>query len=282
MSNEKVTDLPGVSSATLNDIIYAVQGGISVQETLQQIFNLSLANIVLHFAGNPNTNVAGVVYQLCLNTVSNVLYVCTASGTALTAVWTQVAPSFVSPLSSSQGGTGVVNPAIHTLAVAQGASNFNFIGPLTNGQLLIGNTGADPTPAMLTAGTNISISTGAGTITIDSIGAAGFLWTDVSSTSQLMSSNNGYIADNSSLITFTLPPISLVGDEISIIGKGTGLFSIAQGSGQQINVGSSPTTLGTGGSITSTNQFNSINLVCTVSNTIWTTRGAPEGTFTIV
>lgn len=42
------------------------------------------------------------------------------------------------------------------------------LGPLTNGQLLIGSTGAAAVPATLTAGTGISISNGAGTITISS------------------------------------------------------------------------------------------------------------------
>lgn len=66
----------------------------------------------------------------------------------------------------SEGGTGVANPTAHTLPVAEGSSPFHFLGPLTNGQLLIGSTGGDPVPASLTAGANISITNGAGSITI--------------------------------------------------------------------------------------------------------------------
>lgn len=73
------------------------------------------------------------------------------------------------------GGTGVVNPTAHTLPVAEGASNFTFLGPLTNGQLLIGNTGNDPTPNTLTAGSGITITNGAGTITIASTAGAAIL-----------------------------------------------------------------------------------------------------------
>lgn len=69
------------------------------------------------------------------------------------------------PVSPTQGGTGVSNPTAHTLPVAEGASNFNFLGPLTNGQLLIGSTGADPTAAVPTNGTNLTWSTGAGSLT---------------------------------------------------------------------------------------------------------------------
>jgi len=42
----------------------------------------------------------------------------------------------------------------------------SFVGPLTNGQLLIGSTGAQPVVASLTAGTGITITAGAGSITI--------------------------------------------------------------------------------------------------------------------
>jgi hypothetical protein len=96
MSNEMFTQLPTVSSAQLTDIICAVQSDISVQETLSQVSSLMLSNTVLSYAGNPNGNVAGQVYQLCWNTANNLLYVCTTTGSAAIAVWTVVA-SLVGP-----------------------------------------------------------------------------------------------------------------------------------------------------------------------------------------
>lgn len=90
MANEKVSQLPSVTNATLADVIYAIQAGTSSQETLQQVFNLFLANMVLNFAGNPNSNVAGVVYQFCWDTVGHALYICTTAGSTTTAVWTAV------------------------------------------------------------------------------------------------------------------------------------------------------------------------------------------------
>lgn len=59
MANEMVTSLPTVTSASLSDIIYAVQGfsmsssGTSVQETLQQVLSLITAgtNISVSFVG---------------------------------------------------------------------------------------------------------------------------------------------------------------------------------------------------------------------------------------
>lgn len=53
----------------------------------------------------------------------------------------------------------------HGIYVAQGTNTPNYL-TLTNGQLLIGNTGNDPSQATLTAGTNVTITNGAGTITV--------------------------------------------------------------------------------------------------------------------
>ncbi len=45
--------------------------------------------------------------------------------------------------------------------------------PLLDGQLIIGKTGDRPQAVTLTAGTNITITNGPGTITIDSSGGGG-------------------------------------------------------------------------------------------------------------
>ena len=58
------------------------------------------------------------------------------------------------------------------------SSNQIQSGAGTNGQLLIGSTGADPVLATLTAGTGIDITNGAGSITITNTGGAG--GTDIS------------------------------------------------------------------------------------------------------
>lgn len=49
------------------------------------------------------------------------------------------------PVSPTNGGTGVSNPTAHTVAIAEGAANFNFVGPGTAGQVLqSGGAGVDP------------------------------------------------------------------------------------------------------------------------------------------
>lgn len=286
-TNERITDLPEVTNSDFSDVIVAVQGyvsesnpGLSVQETLQQVFNLFLSGTILHNAGDPNGSVEGKTYQLCWDTSNSILYVCTTTGSSVTAVWTKVsdAAGITPPL---LGGTGVSNPTAHGIAVAEGASNFTF-KTLTNGQVLIGSTGVDPVAATITGGDNITVSTGAGTITISTNGVAGFGWNEVTGTSQAMLANNGYVSNNGSLVSLSLPTTSAFGDVIAVSGNGVGGWSITQAASQQVHVGSVSSTLGAGGSISSTNRYDSIRLVCLVANTIWTTDGAPQGILTIV
>jgi hypothetical protein len=56
----------------------------------------------------------------------------------------------------------------HSVVLAQGPSAFTALGVATNGELIIGSTGADPVLAHLTAGAGISITNGAGSITVAS------------------------------------------------------------------------------------------------------------------
>jgi hypothetical protein len=164
------------------------------------------------------------------------------------------------------GGTGVSSPPAHTLPVAEGAAPWNFLGPLTNGQILIGQTGADPIPANLTAGTGISISNTTGMITINSVGG-GVHWVDQTSAPIApMVSNTGYVSDSASLITFQLPTAPAFGDVIRIAGKGSGGWKIIQNAGQNIQLGEISTTPTTGG-LASTNQYDVVELLCITSPT---------------
>lgn len=146
---------------------------------------------------------------------------------------------------------------------------------MTNGQVLIGSTGGTPTLATLTAGSGISISNGAGSITISGTGS-GIGWTEVTGTSQSMTADSGWITNNAGLVTLTLPTTAAVGTAISVIGKGAGGWRIAQNTGQNIQVGNVSTTVGASGSVSSSNNYDSLDLICTTANTTWTALGAPQ------
>lgn len=90
MADIKFTELPSAPSADVADIICAVQSGANVQMTQQQVLNLFRDNIVLNYAGDPNGNVEGAVYEFLYDTANKNLYICTSTGTAATAVWTLI------------------------------------------------------------------------------------------------------------------------------------------------------------------------------------------------
>jgi hypothetical protein len=130
---------------------------------------------------------------------------------------------------------------------------------LANGELIIGN-GATPVATTLTAGTGISIVNGAGTITISQSGAEADAWTEVTGTSQAMSENEGYTANNAALVSLSLPATSAVGDWVEVNGRGAGGWSIIQGAGQQIFFGNVASTAGATGSLDSTLQYDCVKL----------------------
>lgn len=75
----------------------------------------------------------------------------------------------------------------------------------------------------LQAGANVTISNGDGVSGNPSISVPNIMtWTEVTGTSQAMAINSGYVANNASLITFSLPASANVGDAIQILGKGAG------------------------------------------------------------
>jgi hypothetical protein len=148
------------------------------------------------------------------------------------------------------------------------SNNIGNLGPLTNGQLVIGSTGAPPVAGTLSAGSGVSISNGAGSITISATGG-GLTWNDITGTSATASANNGYLADNGSLVTITLPTTAAQFSVVAVAGgnSGSGGWKIAQNSGQQINFGTASTTSGVGGSLASTKQYDAVYLLCTTANT---------------
>lgn len=157
-----------------------------------------------------------------------------------------------------------------------------YTAALANGKLVIGVSGGTPQVGSILGGTNVTVNESPGSITINATGGGAYKWNEVTGTSQGITVNNGYIANNGGLVTLTLPPTSAVGDHIAIVGKGAGGWLIAQNAGQNIQIGSVSSTGGIGGSVASSNQFDSVELVCTTANTTWTTLGGPQGNLTIV
>lgn len=115
-----------------------------------------------------------------------------------------------------------------------------------------------------------------------SVNPTEFVWNVVTITPFQMLANNGYITNSAGLISLILPTLSLIGDEIAVTGQGTGLWRIIQGVNQVIHFGDVNTTVGGSGSLTASNQYDSIRLVCIIDNLEWTTVGGPQGNLVII
>jgi hypothetical protein len=86
---------PDISGATIFDSVNRIPKQFIIQydnSTPPLIVSAQWAiiNVMLTYSGNPNTHVAGMLNWFCFDTTNRVLYICTASGDAASAVWTSV------------------------------------------------------------------------------------------------------------------------------------------------------------------------------------------------
>jgi len=165
-------------------------------------------------------------------------------------------------------GTGAVNVSYGTqyAVLVYGASGAlsEVSGVGTSGQVLTSN-GAGANPTWQAAG-----------------GGSGFTWNEETGTSATMSVDNGYIANNVSLVTLTLPTTAAVGSVVRVAGKGAGGWRIAQNAGETIYWDSNTaTTTGATGSLDSSDQYDAVELVCITANTDWVVLSS-KGNITIV
>jgi len=138
---------------------------------------------------------------------------------------------------------------------------------LTDGQFVIGSSSSQPIAANITAGTGISVTNGANSITIAST-LGGFSWTDVTGASQAISVQNGYITDRGGGVSYSLPTTAAIGDTFIIMGK-LGITTITQAASQQILIGSGSSTVGATGTCVGNNVGDCITLVCITANNIF-------------
>jgi len=154
----------------------------------------------------------------------------------------------------------------HGVIVGDTANAIQSVAVMTNGQLLIGSTGANPVPAALGIGTGLSASGGPGTLTL-SVSGGGLGWQNQTSSITLVV-NQGYFVTSGAL-NLLLPAAASQGDQIKVALRGGTSWTITQAAGQSIMFGSSTTSVGAGGSLASTAQGDFVTLRCHTANTGW-------------
>jgi hypothetical protein len=174
------------------------------------------------------------------------------------------------------------NLTAHGVVLAEGNSAFVATTAGTNGQLLIGGTG-DPAFASLTTSTGVAFTTGNNTLAVD-VKTGGYAVVNQNTSSASLAAQTMYVTNNgASLVTYTLPATVAQGVVIKIVGSSAGGWKIAQNNGQTIRLNGSISTSGTGGSVSSTNANNSVELTAIDATTnVWVITGSSGGTLTFV
>lgn len=165
----------------------------------------------------------------------------------------------------SHGGTGVSTMTTAYAPVCAGTT--------ATGALQVASTGQSSSGFVLT-------STGASSLPTwqAAAGGGGMTWANISGTTQAAAVNTGYVIGNASQTTVTLPTTAALGSVVAIQGQGAAGWILAPGAGQTIKVGGASA----GTSITSAAQYDTIQVVCVVANTTWTTSYVLSAGVTIV
>lgn len=159
------------------------------------------------------------------------------------------------------------NPGTNTLTISDTSpANAETLTADVGGA--VGPDGANNINIVSGSGITTSGNPGTNTITISTTSVV-TTWTRIAGTTQAMAIDNGYIPTNAALTTFTLPATAAVGDYVEVCGEGTNGWTIAQNAGQSIQYGNVVTTTGVGGSLSSTNQYDTVRIICRQTDNVW-------------
>jgi hypothetical protein len=121
---------------------------------------------------------------------------------------------------------------------------------------------------------------GDGTSTWTLLQCVTMAYQEITGTTQACVNGVRYGANNSGLVTLTLPASAPIGMKIEIYGVGAGGWQLAQNALQSTRVGTSVSTVGITGYISGV-QGSSVELMCVTANTGWMVTYS-LGTITVV
>ncbi len=183
---------------------------------------------------------------------------------------TGVAPGTVGYALVSGGASA--NPSYAILGVPGGGTG---LATLTAYALMAGgttSTGNMQQVSGLGSAGQVLTSAGAGALpTWSAVPANAFPWTVVTGASQALAVNHGYVsADVTDPVVYTLPVSSSVGAIIRVTGIATGNgWEVDQAADQYIQLGSSSTSVGAAGVLSSTDANDTVELLCVEADLGW-------------
>lgn len=155
--------------------------------------------------------------------------------------------------------------------IGSGELNKAYICGITGTNLsttqLVTNVADQLGSATLVGGTGVTIGTSGSTIVVN-VATGGFTWSLYTGTTviRILAQSGSIPNDDSNLVTMRLPLTANVGDIFKIVGRGLGGWKLEPSTAQVIHLGTQTTTSGTSGSISSTNQYDSVEVICVVAN----------------
>ncbi len=178
---------------------------------------------------------------------------------------------------SGQSGTGSfagsTSPSFTTpilgVATATSVNKLTITAPATSATLAIadGKVFTASNTMTQTASDGAAIAFGAGG-TVAYTGGSGVISTaSIAGTTQAAAVNTRYIVANAGQTTITLPTTFAIGDVVIIKGLGAGGWILAAGTATTIRIGNATTT--SAGSLTSSNQYDTVCVSGLVANTTW-------------
>lgn len=181
--------------------------------------------------------------------------------------------------------SAVPGGAINTLSAQGGAltppqgTNFDFSGTASSAILFSIAGNGLMRAAVQVDNTTIQIN---GSNQLTAVTSSGLSWS-VIGTSQSLAAGRGYFCTTGGALLLALPAVSAVGDTIEVALDGSTSWSITQpNAASQVRFGTLQTTLGTSGTLTSTQQGDTLRVVCETVNARWVVTPGSVGNITVV
>lgn len=259
----------GVSVGTFT-LTAATNHGIMVWETPNSATPLALTNGQVLIGSTGADPVAATLTQ-----TSNQVLVATGGGTITLSTPQDIATTSDVTFNSAVFGGNTAKAFVYSDASKKAVST----AAAANGELLIGSTGAVPAKATISQGAGITVTNGAGTITIAANGGGSLTVTSKTADYTVLSGDSGTFFDNTGAggsVNFTLPTAA-AGLHYYIYTDAVQTVTVTAGTSTTIRIGSSISA--SAGNITNNTAGTGIHLVA-ISATQWVAQDA-TGTWTI-